>query len=128
MAHALAIPLLPTRDLPEATAFYAALGFACPFRQDAPDGYAILRHADGRELHLFLHATVDPSTNYAGCYWRVADVDAVYRAVVASGLAAPSAPSARGWGMREFHLVDPSGNLVRVGQPAARAFTRAPAS
>jgi catechol 2,3-dioxygenase-like lactoylglutathione lyase family enzyme len=127
VSTALAIPTLPARDLSEAVAFYAALGFVCSFRQDAPDGYAIVRHADGREVHLFLHTTVDPLANYAGCYWRVADVEAVHRSAIAAGLPVPSEPSDRVWRMREFHLVDPSGNLIRIGQPAAPAPSPAPA-
>lgn len=120
----LAIPTLPARDLDASIAFYTALGFDCPFHQDAPDGYAILAHNDGRELHLFRHDEIDPLTNYAGCYWRVSDVDAVYRQAAGSGVELRGEPTVRPWGMREFALVDPSGNLLRIGQQVTQ---RAPA-
>lgn len=113
----IAIPILPARVLNDSVVFYEALGFACTLHQTGDAAYAILRHPDGRELHLFTYAELDPGTNYAGCYWRVADVEALHRQSLAALGQVPSAPADRAWGMREFHLMDPSGNLLRIGQP-----------
>jgi uncharacterized glyoxalase superfamily protein PhnB len=55
------------------------------------------------------------------CYLRVADVEAVYRAFTGAGLPQAGMPrmdvlADKPWGMREFAVVDPDGNLLRVGQ------------
>ena len=118
-------PILPGADLPEMRAFYERLGFATGYWDpDADNGYAILRHADGLCVHLFAHRTLVREENFAGCYWRVADADAWYRTCAALALPADGIPRLtpvedRPWGMREFALVDPSGNLVRVGHELA---------
>jgi hypothetical protein len=72
-------------------------------------------HAGVLALHFFRFATLDPATSYAQCYWRVADVDALYQEVVSTGLRV-NAPEDRPWCMREFALGDPSGTLIRIGQ------------
>jgi len=38
--------------------------------------------------------------------------------VAEAGTPRVTAPDDKPWGMREFALSDPNGNLVRVGQPA----------
>ncbi len=98
------------------------------FRIPDPEGYVIVRN-HLLELHFFHWPGLDPSTNYAGCYIRVSDIDAVYGAFSAARLPARGIPSLGGiekkfYRMREFRLVDPNGNLLRVGEelekPAAR--------
>lgn len=113
-------PILPAHDLSAVRAFYERLGFTTGYWDPDPDaGYAILR-CDGVCLHFFAHRTLVTEENFAGCYWRVADVDAWYRTCTTLGLPDEgiprlTPPDDRAWGMREFALVDPSGNLVRVG-------------
>ena len=115
-----AIPILPARSLDETIAFYARFGFAVGYRQDEPEPYAIL----GRglvELHFFAFADLRPADSYAGCYLRVTDVDKVHADWSALGLPEAGIPRLTGvrdesWGMREFALVDPNGNLIRVGE------------
>jgi hypothetical protein len=58
------------------------------------------------------------------CYLRVGDADAVHTEWEAIGVPRDDATGSRleppmltDYGMREFALVDPSGNLVRVGSP-----------
>ena len=116
-----AVPILPARELDETRAFYERLGFkTIGWWPDAAGGYAILMR-DGLELQFFAFAELRPGENYAGCYWRVDDVDALY--VVCRELGLPttgiprlSALENKPWGMREFAIVDPNGNLVRVGR------------
>ena len=69
---------------------------------------------------------VDPLTTAAGCYVRVADADALYREWHAVGVESDPAtgsrlvgPTTTDYGMREFALVDPSGNLLRIGSKAS---------
>lgn len=115
-----AIPSLPSRSIPDTVAFYERLGFSATL----PDGggaYAILTRGT-IELHIFGHPELNPATSSAGCYVRVADADGLHAAFAAAGLPALGIPrldpvSARPWGMREFAVVDPDGNLLRIGQP-----------
>lgn len=118
-AHDLAIPILPSRSLDETLAFYGRLGFegkTC----GAGNSYAILTRG-AVELHFFLHRELRPAESCAGCYIRVSDVEEIYRAFARAGLPRKGIPrmddlSEKPWGMREFAVVDPDGNLLRVGQ------------
>jgi catechol 2,3-dioxygenase-like lactoylglutathione lyase family enzyme len=117
----IAIPILPARDLAETRRFYEALGFrATGWWPEEFGGYAILRRGD-LTMHFFAYEELSPSANYAQCYWRVQNVDALHAACQAaelpsSGIPRLDAVADKPWGMREFAIVDPNGNLVRVGQ------------
>jgi catechol 2,3-dioxygenase-like lactoylglutathione lyase family enzyme len=115
------IPTLPARDLDETIAFWGRLGFEPVFRTPDPEGYAILRRGS-LEVHFFAWPELDADSNYTGCYLRVADVDAMYQSFASADLPARGIPCLAGiekkfYKMREFRLVDPNGNLVRVGEP-----------
>ena len=116
-----AIPVLPARDLAATLAFYERLGFV--ETGTTWDVYRYLIISRGQyELHFFEDPDVDPLTTATGCYLRVADADALYAeweqigvphdAATGSRLVAPGDTQYR---MREFALVDPNGNLLRVG-------------
>lgn len=117
----MAIPILPARDLAETRAFYEGLGFtATGWWSHEFGGYAIL--VRGTLVMHFSAYAVEPSENYAGCYWRVSEVDALHAVCRAAGLGATGRPRLtdvedKPWGMREFALIDPNGNLIRVGWP-----------
>ena len=121
MNPGIAIPILPSRDLLETRAFYERLGFeSAGWWPDTFGGYAIMRNGD-LSMHFFLFREVSPLDNYAQCYWRVEDVDRLYAKVQSAQLPASGVPRLdavgnKPWGMREFAIVDPNGNLVRVGQ------------
>lgn len=113
------IPLLPSRSIPATLAFYRRLGFEGDAHPHSPD-YAILSRGT-LELHFFTHTALVPQASHAGCYLRMRDVQAIARDVAAAGLPAQGIPRAeplqdKPWGMREFALVDPDGNLLRIGQ------------
>lgn len=117
--HATAIPVLPCRNLDETVAFYGRLGFELIFEQEEPDPYAILGWGEV-ELHFFGHDGLDPATSVARCYLRVDDADVVYRSwrtldLPEAGLPRIAEIADRPWGMREFEVLDPDGNCVRVG-------------
>ena len=121
MEPGIAIPILPARDLAETRAFYERLGFrATGWWPEAFGGYAILARGD-LEVHFFAWRDVPLAENYAGCYWRVSDADRLHADAAASGLPPSGIPRVtaiedKPWGMREFAVVDPNGNLVRIGQ------------
>jgi hypothetical protein len=67
---------------------------------------------------------VDPLVTAASCFVYVDDADRLYQEWKAVGIAKDAktgsrleAPMDTDYGMREFALVDKSGNLVRVGSP-----------
>lgn len=121
MNPGIAIPILPARDLVETRVFYERLGFeAAGWWPDTFGGYAILRRGD-LSMHFFRFPELSPLENYGQCYWRVEDVDAFYREIQRTDLPDSGTPRLTAledepWGMREFAIVDPNGNLVRVGQ------------
>lgn len=119
-----AVPSMPSRNLRETLEFYERLGFE--LRGEPPEtyGYLIVGRGPMIELHFWESPEVDPLTTDHSCYVRVADADALYAEWEAVGvLADPSTgsrlmpPGDTDYGMREFALVDKSGNLVRVGSP-----------
>jgi catechol 2,3-dioxygenase-like lactoylglutathione lyase family enzyme len=109
-----AVSILPARDMDEAVAFYGRLGFQEVGRHP---GYALLRR-EAAELHLWLCDDRHLAENTA-CYLRVTDLETLHRELRAAALDRISAPEARPWGMTEFYVWDPSGNLLRFGQPTA---------
>jgi catechol 2,3-dioxygenase-like lactoylglutathione lyase family enzyme len=118
----LAIPTLPSRSLPATVAFYRQLGFEGDIHA-ASGAYAILRRGD-LELHFFSHSELVPADSFAGCYLRVGEVETFYRACLAANLPQQGIPridplATKPWGMREFAVVDPDGNLLRIGHPLA---------
>ncbi len=121
-----AVPILPSRDLRETLAFYEALGFENRGAPPEEWDYLILGRGDVW-LHFALQADVDPHTTANGCYVYVDDSDALYAdwapAIVPDRSSGSRivAPVTTDYGMREFAVVDRSGNLVRVGTRIAQA-------
>jgi catechol 2,3-dioxygenase-like lactoylglutathione lyase family enzyme len=118
-----AVPILPSRDLEETLEFYSRLGFEL---RGAPiEKYRYLVIGRGSiELHFWDAPDVDPLTTDASCYIRVDDADALHREWQGVGIQSDPVTGSRlmppvdtDYGMREFALVDKSGNLVRVGSP-----------
>jgi len=115
-------PILPARDVARTRAFYESLGFKAGYHDDR---YDILRRG-GLVVHLEQADDLEPERNTISCYWRVADADLLYREFAALGLPSTglprlTEPQDESWGMREFTLKDPAGNLVRVGHELADA-------
>ncbi|HWY29733.1 MAG TPA: VOC family protein [Candidatus Acidoferrum sp.] len=115
----ISIPILPSRSLIGTLAFFKQLGFDGKILGDG-DSYAILTRGTV-ELHFFIHSELRPAESCAGCYIRVLDVESVYRAFTSAKLPRRGIPRIdalenKPWGMREFAVVDPDGNLLRIGQ------------
>ena len=112
-------PILPARNLDETRAFYEKLGFVPWWRGRGPWEYEIVSRGH-LVVHFFAEPGMTPSENDMSCYWRVKDADRFYQEFAAlnlpsEGIPRLTVPVDQPWGMREFTLVDPSGNLVRVG-------------
>jgi catechol 2,3-dioxygenase-like lactoylglutathione lyase family enzyme len=56
-----------------------------------------------------------------GVHFRTDDLDASFETVRSAGAEIVQEPAQQPWGTRDFAVRDPSGNLVRVDQPPARA-------
>jgi catechol 2,3-dioxygenase-like lactoylglutathione lyase family enzyme len=111
-------PILPSRDVEETIGFYQRLGFSVVSRFGGRRTYLVLQRG-GVILHFFHFPSVDPPSNINGCYLEIADADALYDEWHALGLERLAPPHDRDWRMREFTLVDPSGNLIRIGSAMA---------
>jgi hypothetical protein len=119
-------PVLPSRDLAETREFYARIGFEAWFGGKSWPEYEIMSRGN-LVVHFFACPGLDPAKTDAGCYWRVKDADRLHEALAALRLPREGIPRLtpiedRPWGMREFSLVDPSGNLVRVGHDLGDAY------
>jgi len=118
------VPILPSRDLLETLAFYEALGFESRGAPPEKWGYVIIGRG-ALELHFYLDRDVDPLTTAFSCYAYVDDAQALYDEW--ASLVVPDAPTGSrviapwdtDYGLREFAVVDRSGNLIRVGSPMA---------
>ena len=111
--------ILPSRDFDETAKFYENLGFRETGRW-GDYGYLIIA-TEKVEIHFFHHKDLNPKQNIAGAYIRSSDVDAFSDMVSKAGLPAKGIPGFgpaedKDWGMREATLLDPNGNLIRVGQ------------
>ena len=102
--------VFPVADLPAAIAFYEAIGLEV---EAYDDGYAWVRHHGEEILHLARVDGLDVGANRAAGYWHVQDVDAWHERCRA---VEPGPVVDQPWGMREFSLLDPSGNHLRVGR------------
>lgn len=125
MARAGAEPILPAQDVGRTRTFYESLGFKAGYYDDR---YEILRRGN-LVVHLEARRDLVPATNQTSCYWRVTDADALHSDFAALGLPAEGLPSLsepcdEPWGMREFTMKDPAGNLIRIGHELPRAQSR----
>lgn len=115
----LAIPILPSRSVESTRDFYRQLGFEGKI-WGAPHHYGALTRGSV-EIHFFTHAELDPAESSSGCYIRVQNADGIYQQFAQANLPASGIPRMdpienKPWGMREFAVVDPDGNLIRIGQ------------
>ena len=121
----LAVPILPSRDLEQTLAFYERLGFE--LRGAPVERFRYLIVGRGTvEIHFFDAPDVDPLTTDFSCYVRVRDADDLYNEWNRIGIPTDPATGSRlvppgdtDYGLREFALVDPSGNLLRIGSPVS---------
>ena len=114
----IAIPILPSRNLANTLDFYRRLGFDGFVHSQG--GYAILMR-DALELHFTLHRELEPEKSTGCCYIRVSKVESLYAEFTRANLPREGIPRQdalenKPWGFREFAVVDPDGNLVRIGQ------------
>jgi catechol 2,3-dioxygenase-like lactoylglutathione lyase family enzyme len=103
------VPVLATADLAASIRFWTAAGFDV---SQFGDDFASASH-DRVEVHLV--GTAAPSRDRGEAYIHVRGVDELHAAWTAAGLPVTELRD-EPWEMREFTVVDPGGNRVRVGQ------------
>jgi catechol 2,3-dioxygenase-like lactoylglutathione lyase family enzyme len=107
------IPVLASLDLHESARFYTErLGFT---QMLLVQDYLIVQR-DGAEIHFWLCGDRRIAENTC-CYLRVPNTQALFEEFTARGLElAP--PAVRPWGMKELYVIDPHGNLLKLGEHA----------
>ena len=111
-----AAPQLPASDIAGTIEFYRdKLGFS--LSAEYP-GFAILKR-DSVEVHLWQCENKIVAEN-SSCYVRVQGVDNLYAEVTERGATVQEHLAVRPWGMRQFSILDPSGNAIRFGEPVDR--------
>lgn len=104
-----ATPVLATDDFSASLAFWRSAGFDVSVYGD---DFAAA-HRDGVELHLV--GTPPPGRDRGEAYLHVRGVDRLHAEWRAAGLPVTDVRD-QPWDMREFELVDPGRNRLRVGQ------------
>ena len=110
LLHVATTVIFPVADLEETSSFYRSLGFDV---ESYDEGYAWVLNAGEEVFHLTLVEGLDKGSNHSAAYMNVADADRLHEAW--SSVPGVSDLADREWGMREFSITDPSGNLLRVG-------------
>ncbi len=121
------IPILPSRSIDDQIDFYEALGFEVTYRQKSPNVFAAVQRG-AIELQFFTLNGYEPANSYSTCYVMVSNVDEVYadfRAglkqalgrIPSRGIPRIGAIGDMSYGVRQFLLTDPGGNIIRIGQP-----------
>jgi catechol 2,3-dioxygenase-like lactoylglutathione lyase family enzyme len=105
------VPQLPILDMAKAKHFYCEV-LGCTLRDAYPDFLILL--FEGLELHLWLcdNKAIPESSSF---YIRVTDIEALYqRFSQVPGIVLPL--QLRPWGIKEFYIMDFSGNLLKFGE------------
>ncbi|AZC13115.1 VOC family protein [Microbacterium sp. ABRD28] len=118
-----AVPILLSRDLRRTLRFYEALGFEDRGSRPPEEWHYLILARGDIALHFSEDPELDPLTTASMCYLCVDDAESLYeqwRAHVVPDAATGhriTPPATTEYGLVEFALVDPDGNLVRVGSP-----------
>ncbi|MEM8771735.1 MAG: VOC family protein [Pseudomonadota bacterium] len=108
-----AIPLFASLDMDETAAFYAEkLGFKV--REQYGKDYLIVSRDD--VILNFWPCSEKHIAENTSAYFNVSNVDDLYAELKPLG-ARMSEPKSFDYGMREFHVWDCHGNLLRFGEP-----------
>ena len=111
-------PTFPSQDFDRTEGFYARLGFKRISRYEE-EGYLLIAR-DDQELHFWRKPDHDAASSEFMTYVRVDDAAELSRQFEAAFIDGPPpaqfAPAEdKPWGMHELSVVDPDGNLLRIG-------------
>jgi uncharacterized glyoxalase superfamily protein PhnB len=112
-----AVPILSVTDLAEAIDYYErVLGFQVAWRWGEPPRLASVCR-DRVELNLSQSSEARPAASKV--YFPMAGVDAYYDDITVAGAKVAVPLADRPYGMRDFRIVDPSGNELSFGEATA---------
>ena len=110
-----AAPCLSVRDMLRSLEFYQrVLGFESGHLEADPPVYATL-HRDDVAIHLALDRDGEKAGSNSCCVF-VTNVDALYEACVAAGAKIARQIEDSPYGLRDFNLSDPDGNVILFGE------------
>lgn len=115
----LAIPQLPYLNYEITRKFYEKLGFSITYYEG--EKFFII-NLDDIELHFWHNTALNPNHSDISCYIRAETEEEfldLYTLWKNSNLSESGAPRLekwrhRSWGMTEFYLIDPNGNLLKL--------------
>ncbi|MEM8842757.1 MAG: VOC family protein [Pseudomonadota bacterium] len=113
-----ATPVLRSGDYPRARAFYTdMLGFRLAEEAGDPPGFGIFVRDRAR---VFIEAYQGPEAPYDRwrAYFHVTDLAALADDLTGRGAPLSRAPSLTRYGMHEFEVTDPDGNVLCFGADA----------
>ncbi len=106
------MPEFPLADVAAGVEYYRdVLGFSVNYQME---GFAVI---DRDRARILLIAKTAQHKGIASCYVYVADADALHAEMTARGANVEGDPVSRPWGLREFRVFDPEGNILTLGQP-----------
>ena len=106
------MPEFPLADVAAGVVYYRdVLGFSVNYQME---GFAVM---DRDRARILLITKTARHRGIASCYVYVADADALHAELTAGGANVEAAPVSRPWGLREFRVFDPEGNILTLGQP-----------
>ena len=98
-------PRFVVSDMEKALAFYGQLGFQTTYHDEH---FAIVARD---EVNLHFNCYPESPKSHAVCWIAVTNIDALYQQYLPTN-AVQSTPEAKPWGLKEFFLRDPFGNLL----------------
>jgi hypothetical protein len=106
-----AAPVLPCLNMVETIKFYQRLGFETYMYA----GYLVVNFQRA-EIH-FWETDDTHLANNSGCYIHVQQIEEFYQQYQNQQIIHPQGKlEAKSWGMKEFSILDNSGNLIRFGE------------
>jgi predicted enzyme related to lactoylglutathione lyase len=109
------IPVFTVDDLPAALDFYQrVLGFSVAWTWGTPPDRASVQR-DNVEITLSQRGVVD-SHGPSRIFFQLSGIDDYYAEIQDAGAQIDVPLDDREYGMRDFHIVDPSGNKISFGQ------------
>ncbi len=107
-----ATPILAFLDQEKTVSFYEKLGFEC----NANWKDYLMFQRDNISIHLWLCDDENIPKN-TGCYIYVNEIDALYKECQYLGIIHPNGKlESKPWNMRQFSILDNSGNIIHFGQ------------
>ena len=112
-------PILAVRDMKKALTFYNEIGFKTEFLWQDPPSYAVLSGGGSASIHLSLLDPAHRGQKTKGViYVFVHNVDQLYEECLEKGSSIAEGIATRDYGMRDFEILDPDGNLLTFGTRA----------